>query len=459
MLVKFFENNQSTTFIKSIVTATPLPIYDCIQDGDFIISGCTYIYKGKLIKCAVSGILDRRLNDLEPGRSYINRDSSRFIVLDDIDFGSYHDNVTRKETCPNSYYDFDTHRLFGKYLRMIRSYHGIDLMPLYNVYDGSIIDDIYITGNKDYPYMLAKSKSSKILWVPIKFNTGYTIYIDSSKPVKASVMFRASSGPINLKYKPNFEAKSVFDEEYYDTHFSLTAKIKDESEKRQADVSYDNKRRKEFAKSFKPFNLNNVQFRKPFYWPGIKCDIKEIYEYQNYLGLIIQVDRRNVSSVVVLEGDRRDETRIVFNSQNEAWLDKEIDEKHKDIDPRPVSKKRGVKFILDDLTQQEFNNLFRLPKQITLINDKTTYAFNDEIIPYLLHHVITNMETIEGNIARVQEYLPNIHEYEDVWNDRLRIDMFNKIMSDFNTKRFDINGFIDARAEKFLLENKDWLMK
>lgn len=445
MLVKFFENNQSTTFIKSIVTATPLPIYDCIQDGDQIIEGCCYIYKGKLISCTVSGILDRRLNDLSPGNSYVNRDNSRFIVLDDIDFGSYHDNISRKETCPNSYYDYDTHRLFGKYLRMIRSYHGIDLMPLYNVYDGSIIEDVYINGNKDYPLTLAKSPSSKILWVPIKFNTGYTIYVDSKKPVKACAIFKDSGGLLNINYRRNFVARSSLSEEYCINKF-----YPEESERAKA---------KEFSNSFKPFSLNDIQFRKPVYWPGIKCDIKEIYEFQNYLGLIIQLDRRNSSSVVVLEGDRRNESRLVFNSQNESWMDAKEMETNPKADLRPISKKRGAKFIIDSLTTQEFNNLFRSPKQITLINDRNTYAFNDEIIPYLVHHVITNMETIEQNIGRIQEYLPNIHEYEDIWNDRLRIDLFNKMMADFSYKRYDTNGFIDARAEKFLLDNKDWIMK
>lgn len=435
MLVKFNENNQSTTFIKSLVTAMPLPIVDCVQDGDLIIEDCTYIYHGKLIKCTVGGVLDRRLNDLAPGKSYVNRDQSRFLVLDDIDFGSYHINVTRKETCPNSYYDYDTHRLLGKYLRMVRSYHKIDLMPYYNVFDGSILDDIYIENITDeYPIRLANSSSSKVLWVPIKYNTGYTIYVDSNKPVKACPIFRNVAGPFRLKVRRNLLAKSLYDETYDETHGT------------------------DYAGKFNPFILNDVQFRKPFYWEGIKCDTKDLYEMQNYLGLIIQLDRNNNSSVVVLEGDRRDERRIVFNSQNEAWLD-EKEEEDKPIDPRPIIKKRGVKFIIDDLTPQQFNDLFRTRKQLTLLNDKNTYAFNDQIIPYILHHVITNMETIEQNIGRVQDYIPNRFEYYDIWSDRIRIDTFNKYMSDFDVARFDQNGFIDADVEKFLLDNKDWLMR
>lgn len=447
MLVKFNENNQSTTFIKSIVTATPLPIVDCLQDGDRIITDCSYIYHGKLIKCLVGGVLDRRLNDLEPGKAYVNRDGSRFAVLDDIDFGSYHLNVSRKETCPNSYYDSDTHRLLGKYLRMIRSYHRIDLMPLYNVFDGTLLDDIYVNVGDEYPIKLSYSSNSKVLFVPIKYNTGYTFYIDSKKPVQVCPIFRNEAGPFKLRVKRNFEAKSIFDEAYDENHY-----IYRDPEDEEKSI------RTNYAGKFDPFVLHDIQFRKPIYWEGISCETKDLYELQNYLGLLIQLEKNNNSSVVVLEGDRLDERRLVFNSQNEAWLDQEETETNPP-DPRPIIKKRGVKFLIDDLTPQQFNDLFRSRKQLTLINDKNIYAFNDKLIAYLVHHVITNMETIEKNIGRIQEYIPNRLEYEDIWDDRLRIDVYNKYMANFEIARFDTNGFIDADIEKFLFDNKDWLMK
>ncbi len=101
MLTKFNTNTHNTTFIKSLVTSACLPIYDCIRDGDRIIEDCYYIYHGMLIKCLVGGILDKRLNHLAPGEAYVNRDNSRFICIQDIGFGKYYPNITRKETCPN----------------------------------------------------------------------------------------------------------------------------------------------------------------------------------------------------------------------------------------------------------------------------------------------------------------------------------------------------------------------
>lgn len=462
MLTKFNENNHCTTFIKSLVTSCCLPIFDCLQDGDRIIEDCYYIYKGRLIYCLVGGILDRRLNDLVPGRAYVNKDNSTFKVIDDIDFGKYYTNVTRKETCPNSYYDADTHRLFGKWLRMLRSYTDIDLMNLYNCFDGTYLDDVSINSDKEYYLNMYGLSTAKVLWVPIKYNTKYTIYVDSKKPVKMCPAFRNNAGMIKIQVKKNNTAKSIFNADYDKTHWEIPYPDKEAQAANSEMFPHTN-----YAGKFDPVSsnrLSDLQFKKPFVWEGIECSSKDLYELQNYLGLIIQLDRNNQSSVVVLEGDRSQDTITVFNAQNNAWLDEELDNLV-DVDypgapenSSIVMKRRGVKYLLDKLTKKEFNKLFTSPKQLTLINDNNTYAFNNKVVEYIVHHVITNMETIEQNIGRVQQYLPNDYEYEDIWDDRLRVDVYGKLMSNFEVFRMDVNGFIDSDVERFLNENKDKVM-
>ena len=68
------------------------------------------------------------------------------------------------------------------------------------------------------------------------------------------------------------------------------------------------------------------------------------------------------------------------------------------------------------------------------------------------------METIEQNIGRVQQYLPNDYEYEDIWSDRLRIDVYGKFMSDLEYFRLDVNGFIDSDVERYLNDRKEGVM-
>lgn len=463
MLTKFNENNHCTTFIKSLVTSCCLPIFDCVQDGDRIIDDCRYIYHGRLIHCLVGGILDRRLNDLVPGRAYVNQDNSTFKVLDDIDFGSYHINVTRKETCPNSYYDADTHRLLGKWLRMLRSYTNIDLMHLYNCFDGTYLDDVSIGNTSDEYYLnLFGLSTAKVLWVPIKYNTKYTIYVDSKKPVKMCPAFRNNAGMIKIAVKKDNTAKSMFDSKYDKTHYIYYYPDREDprAEEKDEHTNYKDK-----FLPVKDSKLSDLQFKKPYVWDGIKCETKDLYELQNYLGLIIQLDRNNTSSVVVLEGDMSQDTRTIFNAQNISWLmESEDEENNYDFPGSPnnkniVTKKKGVKYILDKLTAKDFNRLFTSPKQLTLINDNNTYAFNNKIVEYIVHHVITNMETISQNIGRIQQYLPNDYEYEDIWDDRLRIDVYGKYMSDLEAFKPDAIGFIDSDVERYLNDLKDKVMK
>ena len=69
------------------------------------------------------------------------------------------------------------------------------------------------------------------------------------------------------------------------------------------------------------------------------------------------------------------------------------------------------------------------------------------------------METISQNIGRVQQYLPNDYEYEDIWDDRLRIDVYGKYMSDLEAFKPDAIGFIDSDVERYLNDLKDKVMK
>ena len=56
----------------------------------------------------------------------------------------------------------------------------IDLLPFYNCYTGDTIDTVYINEGKVYE---KKISQYKILKVPIKFNTNYTIAIDCPSKV------------------------------------------------------------------------------------------------------------------------------------------------------------------------------------------------------------------------------------------------------------------------------------
>lgn len=87
-----------------------------------------------------------------------------------------------------------------------------------------------------------------------------------------------------------------------------------------------------------------------------------------------------------------------------------------------------------------------------------SYAFSSRLLEYLLDNVITKNDQISKNITRVQESI-NYPQTNGVWDDNLRVNIFNTIAN--KSKRLDksipkdINGFVDKDSEKLLaIKNK-----
>lgn len=55
---KFFENSIESKFIKNMIYNTPIPNYNSVQDGDFLVKGINYIYDSNIIECIKNGILN-----------------------------------------------------------------------------------------------------------------------------------------------------------------------------------------------------------------------------------------------------------------------------------------------------------------------------------------------------------------------------------------------------------------
>ena len=75
-------------------------------------------------------------------------------------YGHFYMNLTKKIKLENDLYDSYTHRYLGDYLRFIRDYFNINLMSLYNCFDGTI----EIAGNTKY------------FIIPIKYGKVYSIF-------------------------------------------------------------------------------------------------------------------------------------------------------------------------------------------------------------------------------------------------------------------------------------------
>lgn len=322
MIQEFFKSTLISKFIKYLLSYTPLPLYSVIEHNQFMVEGSIYIYKDKVLKCTKSGIFNANLEyELDsqnlcvsdsltvkgesPNYTYeyivdgeiikvkgddkfltilpYNKDeySSPLVVTNNIvkihnvilaeykiinhyNFGEFKNGITKRFVSNTSYYDSITHKYLGDYLRLLRNQYEVDLMSLYNCYNYEMVENISIdTKTTDRQVVVEKPyKGYKILLVPIKFNTPYTIALDCNTPVYLKGVIY-NNGLVSDISNSNFVSNLIGDDV----------------------VSY-----------------GCTQFLRPFLYT-ISNDKPYIQQFETNLYIAIQVPYNLKSTLTVIEGD------------------------------------------------------------------------------------------------------------------------------------------------------------
>lgn len=250
MLVEFFNNTIEQSFLKALLSAVQLPNYKIVKNGDLIFENYFYIYNNKVIKCTSTGVID---------------DDAEYEILEHYYFCNMNQNIEFKEFIRASYYSTELHKRFGDYLRCLRDLYNVDLMGMYNCFDYEVFTGFHLDWDSKLQkntILIGNDDTKKLLAVPAKFNTKYTIYITSDKPVMISPILKLPNG--------------------------------------KKAVDYNNPSNDKFKVKF----YGNMQFNVPVeYSIDLTADDGDYYKYEKYLYFVIQLDTNNNSSVVVLEGD------------------------------------------------------------------------------------------------------------------------------------------------------------
>ena len=435
MFQKFFESTIECKFIKSLLYNTNLPIINTVAAHDLMIKGIYYVYKSDIIKCTKTGYLEEvvlRCSDdvvkkddgsLEPrvpcaettivGSRSKFMNSAQYDIIQPYDFGRYYPQLTQRYIPKNAYYDNETHRFLGDYLRCYRDLYDIDLMPFYNCYNYETFDDFHLV-DLDKGWVDYKNNSVKVLAIPIKYNKTYTIAVESNSKVLCKTVLH---GPFGMLKETNNNGLEYLTDQIHSDALTLKYKL-------VGDNPDDKNYRTEVLKDPKVFSISNTSFRKPF---TIRVDNNK-YKYQKlekYLYLALQLPKDNESSVVVLEGDYSNEAKKIIDVSS-----------------------------LLDMPVDEVNKIFISPLGLLQINTNSIYAFNNRLIEYLLLNVITNRETVRGNIGLAQDKIDFMDKAPDAlfdaWDNRLRYTLYNKYMNAKGVNKLDITGFVDKDMARFL---------
>ena len=330
--------------------------------------------------------------------------TAKFEIIGRYTFGQEHTNVTKNFVSNVNYYDPETHKALGDYLRCLRDIKGLDLMSLYNCFDYSVRKDIVLTKNGATK---EDNSTNKVILVPIKFNKTYTISIECP--------FQVIACPVL------FNGKNL---------------LHDKDGKSLSDL---------LNSSLKVFN--SLQFTNPHtititndpsaiieqYDKVSTESIKEatnhclyMYSMERYLYLAIQVPASNSSSIVVLEGDYSSTSNSSVASVNN----------------------------LRKLSEPALSKLFRGKLSLLHQNDSYQHPFSDKLIEYLVRYTIDLREYIDENVSNVADkidYRPNIaHYYSGTWDEGLRYSLYNNYMNIDNVSwlnKYDILGYVDLDIE------------
>ena len=299
---KFNSINLESKFIKNILQNTYIPTIPIVTDGDFIVSDVEYCYKNHIIKCeksgniagagaTIDGITFVTRNDSTPNEPKVSPavgDSvlcsegficglgvrgATYSVIKKLNSHTLIPGFTHRYQSPTTYYDSDTHRYLGVYLRWYRDTYGIDLLPLYNCYCGETYSLAQIKNNT---LTDGYDSSKSVSIVPIQLNKQYTVFVNSSSKISMCGAFLHANGRIQT--------------------------VKNSSTK-YLDELLDNT-----VLQFDCGSYNN-----PILYEAFTAD-KLLLGYTNQFYLMIQTDAHQFCPIVVLEGSYKNLSKRLVTS-------------------------------------------------------------------------------------------------------------------------------------------------
>ena len=373
MYQRFNKNTIESKFIKNLIATTYIPTVQVWKPGKVIKMGFTYITKNYIVKA----VKDYTPADGVGPQSEL--DANYFDILSPYVRGANYPGLTSNYVSNTDYYDSKTHHYLGNYLRYQRDINDLDLMAYYNCWCGETSDNIRIKNinlsafsNEGYTANLTETNNlkdgNKLLLVPIKYNTEYTIYINSSYPIYVGYIY--SNGSIISSSR------------------SLETKVN---------------------------IINRCSYTAPYLFKGVSnLNQDNAYIYERYLTMILQLPESVADKVLVLEGDYTT-NRLVFG-YNKVRNEHTVNNIY-----NPDIVYGDKKSYIDNYSVDKYCKI--VPGLTRKMSD-TSFAFSDRLIEYLLLNVIDNMDSIYQNVERIQRYATSSINKEV--NDSLYLDTFVK---------------------------------
>ena len=335
------------------------------------------------------------------------------VIADPYLYNIFVPNETKNYVIKNNIYDYYTHEYLGEYLRFIRDFHNVDLMPLYNCFSDHICNNIELTWNVGATSITFSGSDPeyKIYMLPVKLFQKYTIAIDCQQKYELCCGI----------YGKYLDTREIFKSIPWKTY------------------------KKEIGQFSKPILYDLAELLPSKLDIGSDAEKKQWEETMTWLAknecdlkLFIKLPATNNSSITVLEGDYRS-----WNDSYGVWKNK-------------TQNKTILNFEASDEQLSNTNLKLITPLQLLKFNTGKSYPFADRLIEYLLGNAIMPLDDIADNIKRVQTIAVKngqANKVDGIWTDKLQKILYSFMNSEElaqSTKKetnHDVLGYVDKDVE------------
>jgi hypothetical protein len=353
-------------------------------------------------------------------------------------------NTTRNLQLKNNIYDSYTHEYLGDYLRFIRDFDRINLMPLYNCFSNvrSSNLDLKVKGS----VFSASDPNYAIYSVPVRLFQKYTIALDCDQPIEYFCGFKSLTSDfshLGMSEDPYSVLRTLFNQlstQTYAKHgtvqfshpilFTGLANLCPESLFAEAELQ-------------QPGAAAKLETTQYF--------LAQLALRERDLRLFIKVPSTLKSAVSILEGDFRGWNDISYKLQ-------EVQDIFNDVPVHVLHRTFNTAAVSDEAVQQEADILMPTNLQLLQYNVGHSIPFADRLIEYLLGNCITGGDSeLYGNLVLVKAALGKTGAA--VWSPSYRKLFYRNLVANeramANDKaNHDLLGYVDKDVERYYRRKK-----
>jgi hypothetical protein len=349
--------------------------------------------------------------------------------------------LTKSLYSPGRAYDAATHEYLGEYLRFLRDYHDINLLPLYNCFNNSIYNnltlELTINPTADVQQQCKAIFNShdpnyKIYAIPVKLFANYTIAIDCYQDIEIFC------GLYNTSLELSDKTRALMSKTYERRRGSM---FKQPFLYDKLDVQFWKYEHELTINKQNQTCLNNKTISR---W--------DIANREQDLKLFIKIPASCKSSITILEGDYRTYNNVRYVPAKVSTVDPalqwEYQQNHAVLNFDLTSAVENV-----DLNDTSFSPISKL--QLLAFNTGESYPFADRLIEYLCDSAITPIDKVSDNIKRAQRVMRdnnNHFKIEGVWENKMQKILYDYMINSRHKAKstlYDTLGYVDKDTEKW----------